>query len=169
MWISNTTSCLYFILICCFMYNTLSCFWTIICSGFPRQAFRGVLVCHSCGDWLYCCEHVHGRGPCVVESALLVVRLAWAPLPLLLCNITWPWASFSTSVSFSFLIYEVVIINTFFTALSEIMHVKCLARECLNMVTVEAGQELKNENIAVTCVLWFLGTHSQDCAFWVTG
>lgn len=100
---------------------------------------------------------------------LLVVRLAWVPLPFLPFNITWPWASFSTSVSFSFLIYKIMIINTFFTALSEIMHIKCLARECLNMVMVEAGQELNNENIAVTCVLWFLGTHSQDCAFWVTG
>lgn len=73
--------------------------------------------------------------------------------------------NFSTSVSFSFLIYKIMIINTFFTALSEIMHIKCLAHECLNMVMVEAGQELNNENIAVTCVLWFLRTYSQDCAF----
>ena len=57
-----------------------------------------------------------------------------------------------------------MIINTFFTALSEMMHIKCLAHECSNMVMVEAGQELNKENIAFTCLLWFL-KHSQDCAF----
>lgn len=56
-----------------------------------------------------------------------------------------------------------MIINTFFTALSEMMHIKCLAHECSNMVMVEAGQELNKENIAFTCLLWVLKTFSGLC------
>lgn len=41
--------------------------------------------------------------------------------------------------------YKIMIINTFFTALWDNAHIKCLAHECLNMVMVEAGQELNKE------------------------